>query len=160
MRELLLLRHGHAELLPGTSDFERPLSPRGRAEALDAAHCIRAAELRCDHLLVSPAVRTRQTAEILIEELGLSAQPQLDPTLYLGDASALLRVIANGDARAETLLVVAHNPGISELAQQFAAARPALELRTSGLCLLRFEADGVQWSRLAEHAPERVRLLR
>jgi phosphohistidine phosphatase len=161
MRQLLLLRHAHAEnAVPGSADFDRPLSPRGRAEALEAAHCIRAARLHCDELLVSPATRTRQTAAILAGELECAARTRYERDLYLADASMLLQIIAGADASAVTVLVVAHNPGISELAQHLAAADPPVELRTSGLCLLRFDADGSDWNALETYRADWVRLLR
>jgi phosphohistidine phosphatase len=143
MKQLLLLRHAHAtEAAPGGIDIDRPLSARGRAEALAAACSIVAAGLRCDALLASPALRTRQTAAIVAGELKLAEPARFAASIYLGDAQALLDALnahANG---ATTVLLVAHNPGISELAQRMQAAPPAIELRTAGLCLIDFDAAG------------------
>ena len=62
--ELFLWRH--ADALPGTSDFERALSPLGHQQAGRAAEWLREhiepASLSNLRILVSPAVRTRQTA--------------------------------------------------------------------------------------------------
>ena len=72
MKRLLLLRHAAAEPADaGTEDIDRPLSPRGRGEALEVADRIARAGLRCDALLVSPALRTRETATIVAAELDL-----------------------------------------------------------------------------------------
>jgi len=148
MKRLLLLRHAHAEdASGGMADIDRPLSPRGRAEALDAAHCIASARLRCDTLLVSPAVRTRQTATIVAAQLDIAEPPRFDATLYLADADTLLSALHHGGGDARTLLLVAHNPGVSELAQRFQAAPPPVELMTSGLCLVTF-ASRTAWHEL------------
>lgn len=160
MRQLLLLRHAHAEnAAPGAADFDRPLSPRGRAEALDAARCLQVAGIGCDAIMVSPAARTRQTAQILIEELGSTAAVRYVEVLYLADADALLRFLEGADAGLHTLLLVAHNPGISELATRLSDAGSSIELRTSGLCQLRFDAAG-DWSGLGERRADRTRILR
>jgi phosphohistidine phosphatase len=115
------------------------LSSRGRTEALDAAQSIADARLRCDALLVSPALRTRQTATIVAAQLDIAEPPRLDATLYLGDADTLLSALHHGGGGARTLLLVAHNPGISELARRFQSTKPPVELKTAGMCLVTFE---------------------
>jgi phosphohistidine phosphatase len=159
MIQLLLLRHAHAEEAPARgSDIDRPLSPRGRTEALDAAKRIVKAHLTCDRLLVSTAVRTRQTARIVAAELKLTEPPQFDPLLYLGDADTLLSVLHRG-ADAATLLLVGHNPGISELAQRFHGTAPPVLLRTAGLCRVAFDAKS-SWNRLQPRHVAEFELLR
>ncbi|HEY3809543.1 MAG TPA: histidine phosphatase family protein [Steroidobacteraceae bacterium] len=152
MKQLLLLRHAHAQQSsPGGVDIDRPLSARGRAEALAAARSIVAAGLHCDALLASPALRTRQTAAIVAGELGLAEPLRLAASIYLGDAEALLEALGTHADGAASLLLVAHNPGISELAQRLQAAPPAIELRTAGLCLIEFDLAGaVQQVRLLD----------
>jgi phosphohistidine phosphatase len=152
MKRLLLLRHAHAdEARPGVADIDRPLSTRGRVEALDAARCIAAAGLRCDALLVSPAARTRQTATIVAAELDIAEPPRFDASVYLGNGATLLTALQHCAKPLETLLLVGHNPGLSELAQHFQSVPPPLQLRTAGLCLVSFDGTA---------AGSKVRLLR
>jgi phosphohistidine phosphatase len=148
MKRLLLLRHANAEpASAGTEDIDRHLSRRGRGEALDAADRIARADLRCDALLVSPAVRTRETATIVAAELDLSLQLTIEPDLYPGDPATLLRPLARCPAEFATVMIVGHNPGISELAQRFNQAPPPVELHTAGLCVISFPAD-TRWDQL------------
>jgi phosphohistidine phosphatase len=148
MKRLLLLRHANAEpAVAGTEDIDRHLSPRGRAEALDAADRIARAGLRCDALLVSPALRTRETATIVAAELDLPLRLTIEPDLYPGDPATLLRSLRRCLASYATVLIVGHNPGISELAQRFKQSPPPLELQTAGLCLISFPADA-HWGEL------------
>jgi len=148
MKQLLLLRHAHAEDAgEGQADIDRPLSPRGRAEALDAAHCIAAAGLRCDQLLVSPAVRTRETATIVAAELDLARKLQFEDALYPGEPDALLAAVRRCPAGSDTVLLVGHNPGLSEFAQRFKGTAPPVELQKAGLCAVSFGAD-TSWSGL------------
>jgi phosphohistidine phosphatase len=160
MKQLLLLRHAHAEeARPGLEDIDRPLSLRGRAEALDAAQCIAEAGLRCDAVLVSPAVRATETATIVGAELDLVAGLCFEPALYLGTAEALLAPLRRCPSGLETVLVVGHNPGLSAFAQRFNSVGPAIELRTAGLCAITF-AHEAAWSELRPQLATVMMLLR
>jgi phosphohistidine phosphatase len=160
MKRLLLLRHASAEPADaGTEDIDRHLSARGRAEALDAADRIARAGLRCDALLVSPALRTRETATIVAAELDLPLRLTIEPELYPGDPAALLRSLSRCPAGFATVMIVGHNPGISELAQQFKQAPPPVALQTAGLCLIRFPADA-HWGDLRPKLATEFALLR
>jgi phosphohistidine phosphatase len=137
---LLLLRHAEAEAAhPGLADMDRPLSERGRNEALDAAECIAAAELRVDTVLVSPALRARETATIVAAELDVADALHFEPTLYLGAPDELLLPVQRCTAEAQTVLLVGHNPGLSALAQKFMGGKQRIELRPAGLCRIEFE---------------------
>jgi phosphohistidine phosphatase len=144
---LLLLRHAEAEAArPGLDDFERSLSDLGRTEALDAADCMAAAQLRIDAVLVSPAVRTRETAIIVAAELDIADELQFEPALYLGEPAAMLPPLQRCRDSAHTVLMVGHNPGLSALAQQFMGGRQRIEMRPAGLCRVDFEHQS--WRRV------------
>jgi phosphohistidine phosphatase len=137
---LLLLRHAEAAAAHhGQADIDRPLSDQGRAEAIDAAGCMAAAQLRIDTVLVSPALRTRETASIVAAELDIADELRFEPALYLGEPAALLPPLQRCPDSAQTVLVVGHNPGLSELAQQFMGGKQRIEMRTAGLCRIDFE---------------------
>jgi phosphohistidine phosphatase len=139
---LLLLRHAEAEAArPGQDDAERPLSDRGRTEALDAADCMAVAQLRIDAVLVSPALRTRETAIIVAAELDIADELQFEPALYLAEPAALLPPLQRCRDSAQTVLLVGHNPGLSVLAQQFMGGKQRIEMRPAGLCRIDFEHD-------------------
>jgi phosphohistidine phosphatase len=164
MKQLLLLRHGQAEEAhAGLTDTDRSLTLRGRAEALDAAHCIAAAQLRCEAVMVSPALRTTQTAGIIAAELNLPISLDIEPALYLGHPDALLAALRTCPSALASVLVVGHNPGLSELAQRFNGAldgaAEAIELRTAGLCVISLAAQA-SWQHLRPQLATAVRLLR
>lgn len=121
--QVLLARHAHADW-PGYQgrDFDRPLTPRGEQDAQQAGAAMRIAGHVPVLLLASPARRTRQTAEIIAQELALPATAiHFEEALYNASAAVLeaqLRQAA--EQRHGLLLLVAHNPGISQLAQQLA----------------------------------------
>jgi phosphohistidine phosphatase len=119
MSHILLVRHAHAEW-PNYQgrDFDRPLTARGHDEALEAARAIQAAGHRPDRILASAAARTRETADILLRELALPASIlDLQRGLYNATANVLLAAVASARTDGSTIMLVAHNPGISELAR-------------------------------------------
>ena len=132
MRDLLLMRHAEAapRAMDGT-DFDRPLTASGRTAADRAAERLREAAPRPQLLLCSPARRALQTAERVSAQLGLAATVlHAEPRIYLATSLALARVIAELGGRHACVLVVAHNPAISELAHALQPA-PARSMATA-----------------------------
>lgn len=125
-RQALIARHAHADwpAFPG-SDFDRPLTPRGETDARQAAAAMRAAGHVPSLLLVSPARRTRQTARIFVDELRLPATSiRLIDELYNASAAMLEAQLRQALGQQDgLLLLLAHNPGISQLAQQLTSDR-------------------------------------
>lgn len=72
-----------------------------------------------DLILASPAKRTAQTAELLARELHYSAeQIEYQEKLYHGSPSVLLDIIISLPAHVNLVFIVAHNPGLTEFANQ------------------------------------------
>jgi phosphohistidine phosphatase len=111
MKTLVLVRHGHAQQT--ADDATRPLSPEGRAAVRKRAPQLIATPP--DRVLCSPAVRTRQTAEVLLQTLSRDVPVLLPDALYLAEVGRLLELIRNTPAEVETLWIVGHNPGLSDL---------------------------------------------
>ena len=113
MRELILLRHAHAESASvGQADRDRPLSATGVQEARDAGEWLRGQGLRPDRVLCSPAARTRDT----LAELGDIGATDMreDAAIYEASVGGLIALVdAHRDAN--RLLLVGHNPGLEQL---------------------------------------------
>src|ERR1700740_2439544 len=139
MKRLTLMRHADARWNdPGMSDLERPLNRRGSTAAEGMASRLLELELVPDLLLVSPARRTQQTAEILARELSLPERRVLrEESLYLASAADLLKVIERTGPRVAHVLLVGHNPGVSELMQRLAPRSGGGGVSTGGPCLER-----------------------
>ena len=114
MRELILLRHAHAEpAAAGQDDLSRSLDATGRAEAQAAGDWLREHGLRPDRVLCSSATRTRETLAAL-GDIG-AGEVYEDASIY--DASpGTLAALADANRDAERLLLVGHNPGLEQLA--------------------------------------------
>jgi phosphohistidine phosphatase len=119
----------------------------GRREALRAAQQLRAMSSLPDRVLVSPALRTRQTADIVCGALGLEGTAcAIVDSLYLATPSPLRETIAANAAGSACLLVIGHNPGISELAARLRHESAGFSLPTGGLC--RIELAEADWNAL------------
>ena len=116
MDRLILFRHAKAESdAESGDDFDRPLAARGRREAKAMGEQLAALGLKPDLALVSPALRTRETWEIASEALS-GAEARFEPGLYNAEASMIRRLAEAAGQGGGAVAVVAHNPGLQELA--------------------------------------------
>ena len=138
-------------------DFDRPLEPSGERDALRLGMRLRDAQTGFDRIICSPSVRTSRTANLLLQAMGLQ-QPviELEKALYTSSVDRLLRIIARVDDAVERLLIVGHNPELSELAIFLSA--DAEELSPCTLVNLRWESTG--WLGLELTRPTAVSILR
>lgn len=114
MRQLILLRHAHAEpAAAGQDDRERGLSETGRVEAEAAGAWLRAHAIVPDRVLYSNAARTKETLAALGDVGGAPAHEEA--AIY--EASpGILAALADANRDSERLMLVGHNPGLEQLA--------------------------------------------
>ena len=152
MKRLSLLRHGRAvPMEPGRTDAERTLDRSGVAEVGEMGVRLLDRELIPEAILVSPALRTRQSAEILQRALELPAERMhYLPGLYLACASEMLAFVQRISAHVSHAMLVGHNPGLTDLARSFAADVPVEDFVTGAVCTLEFAAYA--WDAIAPGA--------
>jgi phosphohistidine phosphatase SixA len=115
MRELILLRHAHAEpAAPGQADLDRPLSAEGLAEAEAAGRWLAEQRLVPDCVLCSPSRRSRETLEAVLGAIGYVDQ-RIEPSIYDATPGTLIS-LADAHSQSTSLLMVGHNPGFEQLA--------------------------------------------
>jgi phosphohistidine phosphatase len=149
VKRLTLMRHGDAQWKdPEVVDFARPLNRRGTAEAEAMARRLAELTLIPDLLIASPARRTQQTAEIVARELALGPRNiQHEEALYLAAARDILKLVQDMGPRVPHLMVIGHNPGISELAHLLAPGGEIGGLATAGISTITLDID--KWSDVA-----------
>ncbi len=153
MRRLLLLRHAKTEHdSPSGRDQDRRLDERGHRDAAEIGGWIGRHPPFPNHVMVSPAMRAKQTWEFAWAAMkDTVAQPRLEflPELYGADAAQLLQSIRTAAATdPQALMLVGHNPGMHELALALiGSGEPAAcqavhdNLPTSGLAIFDFLSD-------------------
>ncbi|GAA1825894.1 SixA phosphatase family protein [Nesterenkonia flava] len=120
-KSLLVLRHAEAGHYSG-DDHARTLTSRGQEQARGVGRWLLDSSLWPEMTVVSDAMRTRQTCIWVGSELGdKAATPSLDPRLYQASARQLLSVVNETPESVESLLVVAHMPGVQDLSMELAS---------------------------------------
>jgi phosphohistidine phosphatase len=121
LKTLLLVRHALAD--PGEggmADQARPLSARGRLDASEMGRRLVARSLPPDVIVSSAAVRARDTAELIAAELGVERSAiRVSAALYNASSDELLDEVTRLDDALGCAMMVAHNPGLAELANRF-----------------------------------------
>ena len=116
MRYLHLLRHAKSTWDDASHrDFERPLANRGRKDCALIAEFIQEKGIDFDLVLVSTAVRTRETIELINERTKYAGEVRYDERIYEATVSQLLEIVSQIDNDRESVLLVGHNPGLEEL---------------------------------------------
>jgi phosphohistidine phosphatase len=113
---LYLLRHAKSSWDdPRLADHERPLAPRGRRACARLCAHVAAERIVPTLVICSSAARARETLA-RIEPALAGPHVEVEDGLYAASAATLLSRLKQIDDDVETVMVVAHNPGLHELA--------------------------------------------
>lgn len=139
--ELYLIRHGVAaergEDFP--DDSKRPLTNAGISRLRKEAKALDGLGVAFDHIITSPLVRTKQTADIFAE--ALKSKPsvsQSDALAPAGTSTAVVQELAK-HMRKGRIALVGHEPNIGELAARLIGARMPFEFKKGAICRIDFE---------------------
>lgn len=115
-RILYLLRHAKSSWKDDSlKDFDRPLKGRGREAAEQLGKRLASEKLQDAVLICSPAVRARETAQIVLKHSGLRMDQRFDERIYEASLRDLLQVVSEIPDDKQTAMMVGHNPGFEEL---------------------------------------------
>jgi len=110
MKRLILMRHAEAGWHINMDDHERPLSASGIRDAKKIGSWLKEKAYIPDEVISSTSLRTRETLSYLFLDC-----PQIfERSLYLADADQMKSTLQT--LLSETVILLAHNPGITELA--------------------------------------------
>ena len=147
MRTLYLVRHAKASLGDGGGrDFDRPLERQGSDAAARVGKLLSQESLIHPLFLSSPALRARDTAEIIQSSSGIDAELQFDSRIYEADLRSLLNTIGEISDEVEAVILVGHNPGMESLLRFLTGELRAMP--TSALA--KIELKSSSWSNLGE----------
>jgi phosphohistidine phosphatase len=121
-KTLFLLRHAKAItgglLVP---DQDRPLSERGLKDINKLGVKLHQKEVHLDLLVTSNAIRAITTAHSIANKLEMKhANFLIDPSVYGAEMTALLELISRIPKRYDDVMIVGHNPSLTELASHIA----------------------------------------
>ena len=122
-KRLILTRHAKSSWDdPTTPDHDRPLNERGKAAAADLGDWLSSRGYVPDEVLCSDALRTRKTWSGIAPALPGTPILELKPALYHAGPDVMLAVLRH--AKADTVMMIGHNPGIAEFANRIVARAP------------------------------------
>jgi phosphohistidine phosphatase len=137
-RQLWLLRHGEAEPHDARPDAERRLTERGEEQARAAGRALARLELPIHVAFTSPKVRARDTAALVCAELGI--EPMEHAALADGFDAAEAHVLAEASDADQRVLVVGHNPDLTQVLHDLTGANA--ELRKGAVAGIRMKGAG------------------
>lgn len=110
---LLIMRHAEAAHA-AESDRARPLTSKGKNDALLVAQRLTAYKINPDYVLCSPARRTRETYDAMAKALPETSviYPEY---LYQATAERLFDALSMLSESSNQVLLIAHNPGVQGL---------------------------------------------
>jgi phosphohistidine phosphatase len=141
-RTLVLLRHAKSAYPDGVAEHDRPLAPRGQREAGLAGDWLRTNLPAIDGVLCSTATRARET----LAHTGIDAPVRYIDRLYDAVPGTVIDEITHVDDDVAVLLVVAHEPTMTQVALGLAetsssntgaAERISAKFPTSAMAVLR-----------------------
>jgi phosphohistidine phosphatase len=145
MKSLYLLRHAKSSWSDqGLSDQKRPLAGRGLRDAPAMGKRFQERGESLDHIVSSPAQRARSTAELFAQNCGFDPGAiEIEPDLYFLGSGAIEEVILRQDDRLMSVMLVFHNPDITQFVNSIDYEFHVDNVPTCGL--IRLNCDVVQW---------------
>jgi phosphohistidine phosphatase len=117
MKRLYLVRHAKAGDHSAKHDFERELNERGKEDASQMGKVLSERTFPVDFILTSPASRTLATARAIAHELAFAEDNiSSDRRIYNAEEATLLKILQHVDNGYHSIMLVGHNPGITEFA--------------------------------------------
>lgn len=145
MKSLTIVRHAKSSWKDrGLTDRERPLNKRGERDAPEMGRRIKEYGIRPSLIISSPATRAWTTARIVALEIGYPREfLHKEDSLYLASVDEILDVIVAQDAGFNNLMLVGHNPGLTDLVNYFVPGLTG-NLPTAGIVSVEIDSD--DWS--------------
>jgi phosphohistidine phosphatase len=139
MKVLYLVRHGQSSWDDvKLADSARPLTDKGKNDATKMGKRLADAGVAVDAIVSSPTKRALATAETIARKLDFKRKDIVqDERLYSGQVDDLLQLIKEVGDDHKRVMLVGHNPLLSELLLQLAGKN--VNLPTCAVAVLRFD---------------------
>ena len=143
MKTIILVRHAKSSWkFPELKDIDRPLRKRGVRDAQLMAGLLKELNGPVDHIISSPAVRALATAEAFAREFGLNEETiVIRENLYMESKNKMIEEIKRLDDKFTSVILVSHEPTITDLANLLTKDGSIDRIPTSGIAGIRFECD-------------------
>ena len=149
MKTVYIVRHAKSSWeFPQLEDHERPVIPKGIRRTERVIKFLRERTIKVDLLYASHAVRSAETARMLAPAVDVEPHRIItEPEIYHGGTSALTHLIYSLPDDAEAVMIVGHNPAVTDFANEYSDEYIDW-LPTSAVVALRFDTN--HWSEIDE----------
>jgi phosphohistidine phosphatase len=142
--ELYVMRHGLAVTRGSvrfSDDAQRPLVPEGKEKMREIAEGLKRMGFEVDWIVTSPLVRAVETAGIIAESLASSVPVDVCDAMRPGGLPEDLLAFLAKRPNFRRVLVVGHEPDLSELAARLigAGGHANLAFKKGGCCMISFD---------------------
>ena len=142
--ELYVMRHGLAVTRGSvrfSDDAQRPLVPEGKEKMREIAEGLKQVGFEVDWIVSSPLVRAVETAGIIAESLASTVPVDVCDAMRPGGSPEDLLAFLAKRPNFRRVLVVGHEPDLSELAARLigAGGHANLAFKKGGCCMIRFD---------------------
>lgn len=149
MKDLILLRHAKSSWdTPGLNDFDRPLNKKGLKNVpLIGSILKNKYGIKPDLIISSPALRAKQTTEIISQELEYPLEKiKYTQRLYSASFTEILSVLHSINEEYNCVILVGHNPALTE-ASNFLSEKYVDNIPTCGIVKSSFKGE---WKELKQ----------
>lgn len=143
------MRHAKSDQSANMADIERPLNERGLRDAEKMGVWLKAQKIIPDRIVSSPALRARQTTQIVCKQLGRDFKDIIwDERVYEAGLGNLLDVISDHKQNANCLMLTGHNPVLEHLLEYLSQDKPRRNkdgklLTAAAIAVLQYDESGI-----------------
>lgn len=152
-RRIVLIRHGKAAPLDAfKKDIDRVLQERGVNDGYKIGYKLVEDGVKPDIIMTSPAARASHTALIIARAMRVGTSIiQIFDALYHCSTETINEAISSMPDSASTIFLVAHNPGITDMAYHLSKGATTF-LPTTGTAVIEFDTES--WKDITNKEPE------
>ncbi len=162
--KLLIMRHAKSDWSSErNSDFDRSLAKRGIKTAILMGKWLKENQHVPDRVICSPALRAKQTCQLILKELAISEQDVFwIKDIYDASLNDLLSTISQHSNNTGTLLIIGHNPGLDQLVCHLSKQTPLVNasgklLTTAALAILGYNSEPISTEPHQAHLQNLIR---
>ena len=142
MKYLTLIRHAEAQVQSGSPDIERLLSTYGSQMAPVMGRRLESQGVEPDIVYTSPSARTKETAKILCYEIGFPLEKiEIKDEIYRASLMNLFTLIQAANEDLKHLMLIGHNPTITEFANALCKDHQISHMATCGVFKVALDVD-------------------
>jgi len=140
---IYFMRHANAgeKRADPVKDEKRPLDKDGVLQCRYIGALLSALDVQVDQIIASPLKRATQTASLVGNEIGFDGRLQINDSLRPSATFEDFRDLLNACAKYEAIMVVGHNPNLTEFISQIvtnSGSRKSIELKKGGVARVDF----------------------